>query len=209
SLRPLPARRPHRAPRGGRGDPARRRAAGSAPGERGQGERARCPLHRLLHSRPARPQPDGERHLVDRVRHRHGAEAEAAQAPRGHADVPLGVPVFLSPLAAGLPGAGGGRAARLRRARLRRAGARLAGTLGFVSLVASLSFSALGLLVASRARTVEAVSGLANLVMLPMWIFSGVFFSAANFPAALQPFIHALPLTASVDALRAIMLRGA
>src|SRR5690606_24323322 len=51
-------------------------------------------------------------------------------------------------------------------------------TLGFVSLVASLSFSALGLLVASRARTVEAVSGLANLVMLPMWIFSGVFFSA-------------------------------
>ncbi|HEU4698274.1 MAG TPA: ABC transporter permease [Gemmatimonadales bacterium] len=83
------------------------------------------------------------------------------------------------------------------------------GALAVVSLVAALTFSALGLLVASRARTVEGVSGLANLVMLPMWIFSGVFFSAANFPDALQPFIQALPLTAAVDALRAIMLRGA
>ena len=81
--------------------------------------------------------------------------------------------------------------------------------LAVVCLVAALTFSALGLLVASRARTVEAVSGLANLVMLPMWIFSGVFFSAANFPDALQPFVQALPLTAAVDALRAIMLRGA
>ena len=73
----------------------------------------------------------------------------------------------------------------------------------------ALTFSALGLLVASRARTVEAVSGIANFVMLPMWIFSGVFFSAANFPAALQPFIQALPLTATVDSLRAVMLQGA
>jgi ABC-type multidrug transport system permease subunit len=81
--------------------------------------------------------------------------------------------------------------------------------LGVVSLIAALAFSAMGLLVSSRAQTVEAVSGLANLVMLPMWIFSGVFFSAANFPKMLQPFIQALPLTATVDSLRAIMLRGA
>ena len=83
------------------------------------------------------------------------------------------------------------------------------GALLLVSLVAALTFSALGLLVASRARTVEAVSGIANFVMLPMWIFSGVFFSAANFPAPLQPFVQALPLTATVDALRAVMLQGA
>jgi ABC-type polysaccharide/polyol phosphate export permease len=56
---------------------------------------------------------------------------------------------------------------------------------------------------------VEAVSGLANLVMLPMWIFSGVFFSSSNFPEAMQPVIRALPLTATVDALRATMLQGA
>ena len=83
------------------------------------------------------------------------------------------------------------------------------GTLAVVCLVAALTFSAIGLLVSSRARTVEAVSGLANFVMLPMWIFSGVFFSAANFPQAIQPFIQALPLTATVDALREVMLRGA
>ncbi len=79
----------------------------------------------------------------------------------------------------------------------------------FICLLSALSFGALGLLLASRARTVEGVSGLMNLVMLPMWIFSGVFFSASRFPDALQPFIQALPLTAVNDALRAIMLEGA
>ena len=48
-----------------------------------------------------------------------------------------------------------------------------------------------------------------NLVMLPMWIFSGVFFSSSRFPDAAQPFVRALPLTAVIDALRATMLRGA
>ena len=76
-------------------------------------------------------------------------------------------------------------------------------------LAGALAFGGLGLLVASRARTVEAVSGLLNLVMLPMWVLSGVFFSASNFPEATQPFIQALPLTALNDALRAVMLEGA
>lgn len=78
-----------------------------------------------------------------------------------------------------------------------------------ICLLSALAFGALGLLIASRARTVEGVSGLMNLVMLPMWIFSGVFFSASRFPDALQPFIQALPLTAVNDALRASMLEGA
>jgi ABC-type multidrug transport system permease subunit len=73
----------------------------------------------------------------------------------------------------------------------------------------SLSFSALGLLIASRVRTVEAASGITNLATLPMWILSGVFFSATRFPAFAQPFIKALPLTALNDALRANMLQGA
>jgi ABC-type polysaccharide/polyol phosphate export permease len=60
----------------------------------------------------------------------------------------------------------------------------------------------------SRARTFEAISGLMNLAMLPMWVFSGVFFSAANFPDAMQPVIQVLPLTALVDALRAVVLDG-
>lgn len=78
-----------------------------------------------------------------------------------------------------------------------------------ICLVSSLSFAALGLLIASRAQTMEGASGLMNLVMLPMWIFSGVFFSASRFPEAIQPLIQALPLTAVIDALRANILRGA
>jgi len=80
--------------------------------------------------------------------------------------------------------------------------------LAFLCVLTSLSFSALGLLIASRARTMEAASGLMNLVMLPMWILSGVFFSASRFPAVIQPFVKALPLTAANDALRANMLQG-
>jgi ABC-2 type transport system permease protein len=64
-------------------------------------------------------------------------------------------------------------------------------------------------LLASRARTIEAVSGLMNSVMMPMWIVSGVFFSAQRFPDFVQPVIKALPLTAAIDALRLNMLQGA
>jgi ABC-2 type transport system permease protein len=80
--------------------------------------------------------------------------------------------------------------------------------LGFLCVLTSLAFSALGLLVASRAKTMEAASGLMNLVMLPMWILSGVFFSATRFPAMIQPVVRALPLTAAIDALRGNMLQG-
>ena len=82
-------------------------------------------------------------------------------------------------------------------------------TLFLICLLAAISFGGLGLLSASRARTTEAVSGIMNFIMLPMWIFSGVFFSSANFPHVVQPFIRLLPLTAVNDALRANMLQGA
>jgi ABC-2 type transport system permease protein len=80
--------------------------------------------------------------------------------------------------------------------------------LGLLCVLTSLAFSALGLLVASRAKTMEAVSGLMNLVMLPMWILSGVFFSASRFPAIIQPAVRALPLTAAIDTMRGNMLQG-
>jgi ABC-type multidrug transport system permease subunit len=77
-----------------------------------------------------------------------------------------------------------------------------------LAIIGALAFGALGLLVASRARTIEAVSGLMNLLMLPMWVLSGVFFASTNFPDAMQPFIHALPLTALNTALRLIVNEG-
>ncbi|MDQ6690870.1 MAG: ABC transporter permease [Gemmatimonadota bacterium] len=82
-------------------------------------------------------------------------------------------------------------------------------TLFLIAILGAISFGGLGLLTASRARTTEAVSGIMNFIMLPMWIFSGVFFSSANFPDAVQPYIKLLPLTALNDALRANMLEGA
>jgi ABC-type multidrug transport system permease subunit len=78
-----------------------------------------------------------------------------------------------------------------------------------VSLLGALAFSGLGLLTAARPRTIEGVSGIMNLVMVPMWIFSGIFFSTERFPAGIQPFVQALPLTALNDALRGVMLEGA
>ena len=77
-----------------------------------------------------------------------------------------------------------------------------------VSLLGALAFSGLGLLTAARPRTIEGVSGVMNLVMVPMWVFSGIFFSTERFPAAIQPFIQVLPLTALNDALRGVMLEG-
>ena len=65
-----------------------------------------------------------------------------------------------------------------------------------------------GILIASRARTIEGVSGLMNLCMVPMWLFSGVFFSYEKFPEFVHPAIKALPLTALNDLLRALMLEG-
>jgi ABC-2 type transport system permease protein len=76
-------------------------------------------------------------------------------------------------------------------------------------LVGAFTFAGLGLLVASRAKTLETASGLMNLTMLPMWLLSGIFFSPDRFPQAVQPAIKALPLTPLIDGLRAVMLEGA
>ena len=77
-----------------------------------------------------------------------------------------------------------------------------------VALLGALAFGGIGLLTASRARTIEGVSGIMNVVMMPMFICSGVFFAVTNFPEAAQPFIRVLPLTAMIDALRGVMLNG-
>ena len=82
-------------------------------------------------------------------------------------------------------------------------------SIGLVAISGALMFGALGVLMGSRARTFEAASGLMNLMSVPMWVLSGVFFASSNFPDAVQPFIQALPLTALVDAMRRVVLEGA
>jgi ABC-2 type transport system permease protein len=79
----------------------------------------------------------------------------------------------------------------------------------FVTFLGASSFTGLGLLVASRAQKLETVSGLMNLIQLPMFLLSGVFFSPERFPDIMQIPIQALPLTQFNYALRDIVLEGA
>src|SRR5262249_10550650 len=103
----------------------------------------------------------------------------------------VGVPVGFGALAFGVPTRGSWIA------------------LAAISLLGSLTFGSMGLLIATRLKTIEAASGLTNLVLVPMWVLSGVFFSAQRFPDAVQPAFRLLPLTALVDGMRANMLQGA
>ena len=77
-----------------------------------------------------------------------------------------------------------------------------------IAFLGSITFAGMGLLIASRARSIESISGLMNLVMIPMWLCSGIFFSSERFPDFIQPFIQALPLTQVINALRAVILVG-
>jgi ABC-type multidrug transport system permease subunit len=77
--------------------------------------------------------------------------------------------------------------------------------LAILSIIGGFAFSGIGLLTASRARTIEAVSGLMNFIMMPMWLCSGVFFSYERFPESVKPIIRLLPLTLLNDALRAVI----
>jgi ABC-type multidrug transport system permease subunit len=78
-----------------------------------------------------------------------------------------------------------------------------------LTVLGAFAFSGLGLLVAARSENTSTANGLMNLVMLPMFMCSGVFFSTANFPDAMQPVIKFLPLTCLNEALRAIANEGA
>ena len=78
-----------------------------------------------------------------------------------------------------------------------------------IGIVGTCAFTGIALVAASRAKTIEGVSGITNMIMIPMWLLSGTFFSYERFPAMLQPVIRALPLTAFNDALRMVVNDGA
>ncbi|MBI5852392.1 MAG: ABC transporter permease [Planctomycetes bacterium] len=73
-------------------------------------------------------------------------------------------------------------------------------------LLGSFTFCGIGLLVGSRTQSTETVSGLMNVVMLPMWLLGGVFFGNERFPELLQPIVRTVPMTWLTDAIRGVML---
>jgi ABC-type multidrug transport system permease subunit len=77
-----------------------------------------------------------------------------------------------------------------------------------LSLFGAMVFAGVGLLVVSRAKTIQGASGIMNLVMMPMWLGSGVFFSYERFGDTVEPILRLLPLSALNDALRGVMLEG-
>jgi ABC-type multidrug transport system permease subunit len=77
---------------------------------------------------------------------------------------------------------------------------------GVLLVVAALAFSGLGVLIASRARTIEGVAGLMNLVLLPMWLLGGAFFSNERMEGPLRVVANCMPLSWCNDAMRDLML---
>jgi len=77
-----------------------------------------------------------------------------------------------------------------------------------VSAAGAFTVAGMVLLAASRTQKSETANGIINIVMIPMLMLSGVFFSYEHFPEAIQPVLKILPLTALNDALRSIILEG-
>ena len=78
-----------------------------------------------------------------------------------------------------------------------------------LAFLGAAAFAAISLVIGARVENTESANGWMNFVQLPMWVLSGVLFSYERFPEWLHPAIRALPLTALVDALRAIVNQGA
>ncbi len=78
----------------------------------------------------------------------------------------------------------------------------------FLAILGAGAFTGIALLCAARTRSIAMISGLTNLVSLPMMMLSGVFFSKNNFPDWLIQLTNFLPLTALNDGLRKIALEG-
>ncbi len=75
-----------------------------------------------------------------------------------------------------------------------------------VLLLISLSISGLGLLIASRMRSMSGFQMATQLVVFPMMFASGVFFPLNNVPAWLGTLARINPLTYGVDAVRHLFL---
>lgn len=78
-----------------------------------------------------------------------------------------------------------------------------------VSLLGCVLFLTIGFALAGWAETENQVPAIAQLITLPQFFFSGVFFDKNAAPDVIQPITERLPLTILNDALREISVQGA
>lgn len=76
-------------------------------------------------------------------------------------------------------------------------------------IAANTAFAGLAIFISSRTAKTEIGNGLINVVVMPMMLLSGIFFSYHNFPDKLIPIIKKLPLTLVADGVRSIFIEGA
>jgi ABC-2 type transport system permease protein len=78
-----------------------------------------------------------------------------------------------------------------------------------VFIASNIAFAGLAVLISCRTAKTEIGNGLINVVVMPMMLLSGIFFSYHNFPDKLIPVLQKLPLTLVADAMRSIFIEGA
>jgi ABC-type multidrug transport system permease subunit len=77
-----------------------------------------------------------------------------------------------------------------------------------VLIAGNIAFAGLAIFASCNTSKTEIGNGLINVVVMPMMILSGVFFSYHNFPDWSTGVIQKLPLTMLADAMRSIFIEG-
>ena len=78
-----------------------------------------------------------------------------------------------------------------------------------IFVAGNIGFAGLAFFISSRTAKTEIGNGLINVIVMPMMLLSGIFFSYHNFPDGLIPFLQKLPLTLVADGMRSIIIEGA
>ncbi len=78
-----------------------------------------------------------------------------------------------------------------------------------IFITGNVAFAGIAIFISSHTANTEIGNGLINVVVLPMMVLSGIFFSYHNFPAWSIPVIQKLPLTLLADGVRSIFIEGA
>lgn len=80
--------------------------------------------------------------------------------------------------------------------------------LGF-TVLSTICFGGIAVAMGARPRSMEMFQSVSHVMLMPVVLVSGVFFSAERFPAAIQPFLKLIPSRAAIDGMRAIFTEGA